>query len=218
MKPILFNTEMVRAILDGCKSMTRRVAFEKDNLREFRLREYPEGWWFRGRAYKTWDRAMKDPQGVMSLCKFHEGDILYVRETWALVSEWTDVDPELREPDGYIYRADWKDGVEHPRWRPSIHMPKEAARLFLRVTNVRVEKLQEITMTEMKAEGVVPANVTGGQWQQWQREYMWPVWDSTIKKADLPRYGWTANPWVWVIEFERISKMYAYPDLRGGAI
>ena len=90
-------------------------------------------------------------------------------------------------------------------WRPSIFMPKEAARLFLRVEEVRMERLQDMKMSDIKAEGVVPSNVTGGQWQQWQQEYMKPVWDGTIKKADLRRFGWDTNPWVWVIEFERYT-------------
>ena len=84
-------------------------------------------------------------------------------------------------------------------------MPKEATRIFLKVTNVRVERLQDITCSGMEKEGIIPRTVTGGQWQQWQNDYMKPVWDSTIKKSDLAAYGWDANPWVWVSEFERLE-------------
>ncbi len=135
MKPILFNTEMVRAILDGRKSVTRRVAFPGSDLRPFPRKDYPDGWWFRGRAYRHWDNAMREPQGVMSLCHYRHADTLYVREPFAEM------------PYGYVYRSD-RDEPEgwdcDDRWRPSIHMPKEAARLFLRVTDVRAERLQSI--------------------------------------------------------------------------
>lgn len=70
MKPILFNTEMVRAILDGRKTVTRRVAFSEKDLRPFQSKDYPDGWWFRGRVYRSWDDATRTPQGVMSLCRY----------------------------------------------------------------------------------------------------------------------------------------------------
>lgn len=213
MKPILFNTEMVRAILDGRKTVTRRVAFKESDLRPFPRKNDPDGWWFRGRAYRNWDDAMESPQAVMRLCRYRPGNILYVRETWARVSDWTTVDPSAGMPDGYIYRADWPDG-EHPRWHPSIHMPKEAARQFLRVTDVRVERLQEITEEQARAEGVPKAfeyNTPEGPVITLDEDGHFycgfkTVWNSTIKPADRNRYGWAANPWVWVIEFERISK------------
>ena len=88
----------------------------------------------------------------------------------------------------------------------TIHMPKEAARIFLRVTDVRVERLQDMNMNDIQDEGVVPNSVKGGQWQQWQRDYMKPVWNSIVKKSDLNKYGWNANPWVWVTKFEKINK------------
>lgn len=186
MKPILFNTDMVRAILEGRKTVTRRVAFSRKDLREFPREEYPDGWWFRGRAYPTWDSAMREPQGVMSLCKYRPGDILYVRETF-----WKGV------PGVYEYKADYEDNPGYV-WTPSIHMPREAARIFLRVTDVRVERLQWCGNMEAKEEGCTCCS-------QFVR-----LWDTTIKKADRTLYGWEANPWVWVIGFERISKEEAY--------
>lgn len=113
------------------------------------------------------------------------GDILYVRETFV---EWC---------GEYGYKASAEQPELWTGWKPSIHMPKEAARIFLRVTDVRMERLREITADEIFKEGI-------------QADYIFSafdtIWDSTIKPADRSAYGWEANPWVWVIEFERISK------------
>lgn len=197
MKPILFNTEMVRAILDGHKTMTRRV-----------MKPQPAMYGFL-ETYYDWSKV-KTP--------YYPGDILYVCETWCNYGELNDNDQVIDGTEKYYYRADGENPTpfnyflvgderrDYPVWRPSIHMPKEAARIFLRVTNVHVERLQNITISDIRAEGVVPNTITGGQWQQWQRDFMKPVWDNAIKKADRDMYGWNANPWVWVIEFERISK------------
>ena len=102
-------------------------------------------------------------------------------------------------PTGPEYDDDW---VVIP-WHPSIHMPREAARILLRVTNVRAERVQDILCEDMKREGCIPETITGGQWQQWQRDFFAPLWDSTIKPADMPLYGWDSTPWVWVYTFER---------------
>lgn len=220
-KPILFNTDMVKAILNGRKTVTRRVikpqplgklcyciAGDKHGL-----------WGYPGPdTYKYWGDEWKKPEGLSSeesnrhwAPPCHTDDILYVRETWGDYRECTE--------DGggvyVLYRADYPDGAkqvthpngivyELPKWHPSIHMPKEAARIFLRVTDVRVERLQDMKMSDIQAEGVVPVSVNRGQWQQWQMDYMKPVWDKTIKNCG--RYGWDANPWVWVIEFERCDQ------------
>ena len=209
-KPILFNTEMVQANLNGLKSATRRVAFPNEDLREFPRPENPDAWWFRGRVYTNWDSAMRSPQGVLSLCKYKTGDILYVRETW---------DNEPITPGGHFrpggvwyYKADGDLRPEAWRgnWHPSIHMPKEAARLFLKVTNVRVERLQDIDEEGAKAEG---ANFCNGKHvgveEKMRRsavERFAEIWNRTIKPADLDLYGWDANLWVWVIEYERCDK------------
>ena len=107
----------------------------------------------------------------------------------------------------YYYKA---DGELRPKgwrgtWHPSIHMPKEAARIWLKVTDVRVERLQEITSEQICREGVEVEypHVLNGE----EKRYAFSrLWDSTIKKSDLDRYGWNASPWVWVIEFERCEK------------
>ena len=145
---------------------------------------------------------------------YQPGDILYVRETWAAWSRTMGTSPAL------YYKADGNasDGI---KWRPSIHMPREAARIFLRVTGVRVERLQEIDDAQAYAEGAegaegVPCNCDGAEvfcsrccntgWFISPRSEFARIWDSTIKPKDQALYGWKANPWVWVIEFERCEK------------
>lgn len=198
-KPILFNTEMVRAILRGQKTSTRRIVkgFIPDDV--------------------IWGYTVFTPKGYIS-CRgtfpvgygekffklpYQKGDILYVRETWGTYSKnWW-------EADYFMYRADYPNGAttytysdgivcDLPKWHPSIHMPKEAARIWLKVTDVRVERLQDMTDDDAEAEGCFDYTSTALGFPD--------VWDSTIKKSDLDRYGWDANPWVWVIEFERCDK------------
>ncbi len=206
MKPILFNTEMVRAILDGRKTVTRRVAFSEKDLRPFQSKDYPDGWWFRGRVYRSWDDATRTPQGVMSLCRYRREGVLYVRETWLPLDGDHIIDGRK-----YAYRADSTEDSEQLRtqygykWHPSIHMPKEAARIFLRVQDVHVERVQEITGAECVREGIPQESLkevgeafTVGQFAD--------LWDSTVKPSDRALYGWDANPWVWVIDFERMSR------------
>lgn len=93
------------------------------------------------------------------------------------------------------------------KWHPSLHMPKDAARIFLRVTNVRVERLQDITVEDALAEGMDKYIRLNGELDENSIITSFiGIWNSTIKKSDLDRYGWNANPWVWVIEFERCEK------------
>ena len=208
MKPILFNTEMVKAILNGRKTMTRRlIKFPKGTIG--RLPEYR----FVGKSpYLFYPCGIKHS-------KYKVGDVLYVRETWARVSDWTTVDEEVGVPDGYIYKADW-DYRENPKWHPSIHMPKEAARIFLKVTNVRVERLQDISFIDALNEGIEPriteydgrldhSEIAEAYSISCQKECIdafHKLWDSTIKKSELDRYGWNANPWVFVYQFDRCEK------------
>lgn len=213
-KPILFNTEMVQAIMEGRKTQTRRVAFLNDSLREFHTQNYPEGWWYEGRVFKNFEMFIRNPHSPR--CKYKPGDILWVRETFDNIP----ISPggHFRFGGMYYYRADgdirpegWKGN-----WHPSIHMPKEAARIFLRVKDVRVERLQDMTEEQAEKEGCSAGrfHITCGPFgnrdeppeefdavEDFQR-----VWDSTIKPADLDRCGWDANPWVWVIEFEECER------------
>ena len=205
--PILFNTEMVRAILDGRKSCTRRIVKPqqlivmlpdkcKNGAPEELLKE-------KKLMFKPYC-DMTDIELINTAYKapYQPGDILYVRETWG----------EGYEEGTYIYRASDKlAGLPTFKesskliYHPSIHMPKEVARIWLKVTDVRVELLQEITSEQIGREGVEVEypHVLNGE----EKRYAFStLWNSTVKKSDLDRYGWNANPWVWVIEFERCEK------------
>ena len=194
-KPILFNTEMVRAILDGRKTCTRRLV-------RFLPGENPQ-----------WTGYIRDGlmlyNGRNEPCiikvPYQPGDTLYVRETWCGLP--VNEAGHMRGHTIYYYKA---DGELRPKgwrgtWHLSIHMPKEAARIWLKVTDVRVERLQEITSEQICREVVEVEypHVLNGE----EKRYAFSrLWDSTIKKSDLDRYGWNASPWVWVIEFERCEK------------
>lgn len=198
--PILFNTDMVRAILDGRKTVTRRVA-KKIPAETHRIEPMQP---FDGGALKFechWGGYMPDVQGFkdgMAVVKppYQPGDILYVRETWQYIGF-------AGEDNGYVYKAPengklWQEETEGWKWRPSIHMPKEAARIWLKVTDVRAERLQDISDEQLRKEGFIPE-------VQGHFKFKW-TWNSTLKKSDIDRYGWDANPWVWVIGFERCEK------------
>ena len=181
-KPILFNTEMVKAILAGKKTVTRRVIKPQPRQGEEKPHRLPSGCWFfeiPSRRFPCTPDVSVGP--YWPPCQ--PGDILYVRETWAHPSAAeiaNGADPEM-----YLYKADPLHRAAWDKWRPSIHMPKEAARIFLRVTDVRVERLQDITEEGKLAEGA-PRGY--GQYNFYE------LWDRTIKPADLADYGWDANP------------------------
>ena len=210
MKPILFNTEMVRAILEGRKIVTRRVLKEPFEV-------HPNGF-------------ITKPRGNERLCPYEPpyqvGDILYVRETWRWLScfecgrnMWAIPCKEgkhnhkYNDTGCYVFKANFNDcTVDLFRWRPSIHMPKEAARIFLRVTDVRVEKLHDMKLADFLAEGITlsrdelrrPDTALYNA-----RNIFRELWNSTCGKPYTPkRYAnnWGANPYVWVIEFVVISK------------
>lgn len=206
MKPILFNTEMVRAILDGRKSCTRRIV--KGFIPNNAVWGYTA---FTPKGYISCRGTFADGYGEKFFklpCKL--GDILYVRETWK------------KAPNGYYYYEDWQrnDIADVTKWKPSIHMPKEAARIWLKVTDVRVERLQEITEEQACMEGTNPWDEACYENNGWHPTLSDPdsggepnmvdgfhkLWNSTIKKSDLDRYGWEANPYVFVIEFVKIDK------------
>ena len=219
-KPILFNTDEVRATLDGRKAVTRRVVkglplcgphavVDEDRL------------WIEDEYGEFYPAEVFSP--------YRPGDILYVRETWRV---WRahryDANADVQFKAGgdgvrvcfanggtdSIDREDYDRFVEkwypNGRWRPSVHMPREAARIFLQVTDVRAERLQDITVNDLQSEGIVPAGYLS-QYAVMTEADGWldhfkEIWDSTIKPADRERYGWAASPWVWVIEFERCEK------------
>lgn len=197
-KPILFNTEMVRAIQNGTKTVTRRVIKPKYTNTEIILQN---GKVFETAGTPSTTAAIKLPYQV--------GDILYVRETWAFD---TGDDGDEIGTGVFLYKADGHEEYKG-RWQPSIHMPKEAARIFLRITNVRVERLQAIDGYGVLVEGIDNGSsnpAMGKRWENMQRMAYSMLWNSTVKQSDLSKYGWNASPWVWVIEFERISKEEAY--------
>lgn len=196
--PILFNTDMVQAIMEDRKTVTRRCVKPKGkNACGFNvaLRESDNA--FMGvYDYDENEKRSDNPQTP----PYQPGDILYIRETFSEKSY------------GYEYKADGKE-IDHLGnkiiWRPSIHMPKEAARIWLKVTDVRVERLQSMKLDDFLKEGIVireesfndPENAFGQT-----RTAFKNIWDSTIKKSELDMYGWDANPYTWVIEFERCEK------------
>ena len=206
MKPILFNTEMVRAILDGRKTVTRRVV-------KFRDGKNP-----------NWTGYVKDGltlyNGNNEPCNmpapYKDNDILYVRETWCSVYDG----------EKYFYLADRVTEREqrqlldyyNVKLHPSIHMPKEAARIFLKATDVRVERLQTMTLNDFLSEGIVlrpeAFNDPDNAYFQAQAAFM-QLWDSTIKKDQIQYYSWDANPYVWATEFEVIDKAAALADVGG---
>lgn len=190
-RPILFNSEMVRAILDERKSCTRRL-----------VKPEPQGY-FEVNEEPLYIYDTDGNQGKITP-PYHPGDILYVRETWCKYD-----DDHIIDGRKYAYKADVSPISEEARkkfgyrWHPSIHMPKEAARIWLKVIEVRVERLRDITETQAQAEGCNSGLLTGVCTARGQFE---DLWNSTIKKFDLDRYGWNASPWVWAIEFERCEK------------
>lgn len=212
-KPILFNTEMVRAILNRRKSCTRRIVNPQPQGRL--CYTFAGGdcgtWGYPSKtAYENWGDEYKLPEDITDEelkrrwnPPYHTDDILYVRETWR------------KGLERYIYRADYSDTEKFYRggeeiemkWHPSIHMPKEAARIWLKVTDVRVERLQEISAESALTEGADKYVHLNGKFDENAILTSFiGIWDSTIKKSDLDRYGWNANPWVWVIEFERCER------------
>ena len=210
-RPILFNTEMVRAILDGRKSCTRRIIKPQPQSRL--CYTFAGGncgtWGYPSKtAHESWGDEYRLPDGITDeelqrrwKPPYRADDILYVRETW------------YKDKYRYMYRANYSDSEKFYRdgkevkikWHPSIHMPKEAARIWLKVTDVRVEQLQDIDGKGCVKEGIEeePLKYVG---DEFVKGMFHDLWDSTIKKSDLDRYGWDANPWVFVYEFERCKK------------
>ena len=211
-RPILFSAPMVRAILEGRKSQTRRV-----------VKPQPFAGWYPSKCTNGW--GFCHPQGeapaVLFQCPYGvPGDRLWVRETWAYFN--ADEDLYQKNKGALAFRATWdSDRCEWPqfaraisyipgdRWRPSIHMPRWASRITLEITDVRVERLQEISEEDALAEGV---REIGGNFEGCYefcdrlsgtnaRDCFGRGWDSINAKRGS---GWDANPWVWAISFRRL--------------
>lgn len=193
-KPILFNTEMVRAILDRRKTQTRRVIKPQPDIK---LEDYGNG--FAQIAHwkdpsRLLMRMWLNGEGFNDFCPYGQvGDRLWVRETWAI----NDVIPiEHRTKAPYIYRAELNERGQAKYtggWKPSIHMPRAASRITLEITGVRVERIQDISEEDAIAEGIPyqgnPADTIGAFSDLWQSVYS----------------NWDVNPWVWVIEFSPLA-------------
>ena len=191
-RPILFSGEMVRAILDGRKTMTRRVIrFPKGADNDC----YPgiaagHFWWFRD-GFSTGQR-IRCPYG-------QPGDRLWVRETYKIVEPGF-----MQEREEVYYRADFrylKPGENGP-WKPSIFMPRRASRTSLEIVSVKVERLQDITERDIIAEGIHRELGGWGNSFGYYTNAFKALWDSINAKRG---YGWSVNPWVWVIEFTRVT-------------
>lgn len=237
--PILFNTEMVKEIIAGRKTVTRRVVKQKyDNTvlqmktdkygtRLIEIEQDVEGVTFGKREDGTSWRKLRGY--IEPKPPYQKYDILYVRETWKQAVTGT-AGPGLI--DTYLYKADGEEVPEgydaEERWHPSIHMPKSVARIWLKVKDVRAERLQDITEDDVFAEGAetiinrcqhmvyscVPPEpcYNANPCPNCIIDYSSPelfgrmVWNPTISKKDADRYDWYANPWVWRIEFEKIER------------
>lgn len=195
-RPILFSAPMVRAILDGSKTQTRRpIKSPAKNMQRAGMHEK-----------------------LLALCPFGApGDRLWVREAFALI--WPgEAEPENVRENAVEYRADgdesrfpgeWppetRDDPDRPRWRPAVHMPRWASRITLEVAGVRVERAQDVSAEDLLAEGVtreVVAEMLGC------RPGNFPTLQDAWRLAWMHIYGaesWEANPWLWVIEFRRVE-------------
>ena len=225
MKPILFNTEMVRAILDGRKTTTRRVIkngkrtpTEIGREKFYTYVDELNGKPFYGAGFYN-DSDIFCVDGLYHTdaeyfkMQYQVGDILYVRET-ALIQSMKNFDKKVKmyfKADDTLVEFDVSEEeynrllkYEYPknRWLSPYWLTKETVRIFLRVTGVTAERLQDITEEQAKKEGFKSngISIVGARCEFVE------LWNSTIKKQDLDKYGWNANPYVWVIEFERCEK------------
>lgn len=230
MKPILFNAEMVRAILEGRKTVTRRVVKpqHKDACGFYVTTRKSDGAFMGVYDYDENEKMFESSQTP----PYWVNDVLYVRETYMEAGCKL---CEVHECYGgadcakYWYKADMSESdldeirEEKLKWRPSIYMPREAARIFLRVKSVRVERLQDMKLMDFFAEGITnlcdscnkfPFDKcdTCGREAYTEMSFMF-LWDSTIKSNQLKYYSWETNPYVWVIEFEVISKEAAVQEV-----
>lgn len=230
--PILFNTDMVRAILDGRKTVTRRIMKLPKHIKQQEDGLYTL--FADGTCYEN--QSMEEIEGYLKP-PYQPGDILYVRETWGVMrakrfDACVDItfkgggkNKRIFFPNGGTDSANRDEYDEFIKkwakastlsWHPSIHMPKQAARIWLKVTDVRVERLQDITNEQILKEGIgrdtvvhylsqFPENT-----EEWERAaHLIPfveLWNSTVKKKDVGVYDWYANPYVFVIEFEQCEK------------
>jgi hypothetical protein len=229
-RPMIFSGPMVKAILDGRKTQTRRVM---RCMVRFPHLFGPETSIAVKEGEAIWHRAdmtdcLGNPLEAIERCLYGQpGDVLWVRETWALVRPW--IDPDTGGVDGFdewkgplpkqrpqgwdvVYRADWDSGYDHPddrafRWRSPFHLPRWAARITLEITDDRVERVQGIGYRDCVAEGIPPVPVydDGAEPEtilRAIRDEFRELWDSINA---VRGFGWEANPWTWAITFKRLK-------------
>lgn len=197
-KPILFNGQMVRAILEGRKTQTRRMMKPQPELRMGGFWHWKDCQWA--------DGGLGFPKsGIEDHAPYQPGDRLWVKETWNHANRGTD--GPYTEGTPVFYREDYRDdphgydGEKSPEgkyrnWLPSIHMPRAASRITLEVTDVRAERLEELTPEDCIAEGILKKESNSEDWRQravWEFRELW--------KNLYGMGAWESNPWVWVICF-----------------
>jgi hypothetical protein len=215
-RPILFSALMVKALLEGSKTQTRRIVKPRKSV-NFGCLLYPN------------ELAGEVNNGVMDNCPWRPGGRLWVRETWQPAAPrdgtWPDVSfygcktaplsliPErYQNPENCLFRASWQ-GPDLIGWKPSIFMPRWASRITLEIVNVRVEKLQDISDEDAIAEGIPRFGDGFGRWHPDPDDINYT---GTTKKPVLSYMGlweyvngpgsWDKNPWVWVIEFKIVRE------------
>lgn len=195
---MIFNAEMVRALLNGSKTQTRRpIKWRQTRSTEIGEREDGSKW--------PWSEDVERACDYWHPCPFGDvGDRIWVRETWARYNI-------VQQGHDMAYRATTpEDWPEEGRWRPSIHMPRWASRILLEITDVRVDRLNSISEEDATAEGITLA---GNLLPDYPGSYLTPKGDFATAQVAFQRlwesiYGeenWQANPWVWVIEFKRVE-------------
>lgn len=201
-KPIIFNSEMVRAILEGRKTQARIAIKPQPKDMTTQVIHLTDGI-----RFATEDKPIKCPFG-------QPGDKLWCRETWAVDDAYDHLSSSQLPIDDVTVFLKSLTPSDKPhdtlnlrgKWRPSIFMPKWASRLQLRIKDVRVERVQDITEADARTEGCVKSNLSmsiGIDRDSTYRENFEKLWNSINEKRG---YGWDVNPWVWVVEFERIEK------------
>jgi len=189
-KPIIFNTDMVKAILEGRKTQTRRVIMPQPHIERGVMRWQKS---HKGGMHGI-DLNMDDHADIaVMFCPYGQvGDKLWCRETFA---------EPFGKGMGVIYRADYEDGNLHT-WRPSIHMPRWASRITLEITEIRVEMLQEITINDCKNEGIKDhVKWIGKECYSDAVIQFQELWDSINGK----KHPWLSNPWVWAVSFKMLK-------------
>lgn len=211
---MIFNSDMVRAILDGRKTQTRRVMKVQPQYPEFGIRRIIESPIIKEIGMYLWSQTDACGVKVRSkpfVCPFGSvGDRIWVRETFqGPLFDFDQMDAYCKDSAPFektqfcVYKADGKPAPEffdaddnlHCCWRPSIHMPRWASRLLLEITSVRVERIRSMSQDDARAEGVIAASGPMEAGLAFRE-----LWDSIYGEE-----SWKANPWVWVIEFERIE-------------